>query len=133
MEQKPAIDNVISISCKRGFDFYKYWLVFLKPFHNLTDKELGVAAALLMYRHELSKSVSDENILDKVVVSRDTYDKIKADQKLSASYLEAIKYKLRKSKFIVDGKINRRLIPNLKEDKSSFSLLFSFNLLDDTE
>ena len=64
-------DNVVRIPCSLNHQFFTYWFKFLQPFHNLTDRETDVAAALLEQRHRLSKVIRDDDILDKVVLGDD--------------------------------------------------------------
>ena len=55
---KSGVDNVINIPTSLKGKFFKYWFKFLLPFHGLTDREMDVAAAFLLKRHELSKVIS---------------------------------------------------------------------------
>ena len=50
-------------------NFFQYWVEFLRPFNKLTDRELGVLAELLKSRYELSKVITDEKVIDTVVLS----------------------------------------------------------------
>ena len=44
---KSRINNVIRIPASLDKDFFKYWFLFLKPFHNLTDREMDVIACFV--------------------------------------------------------------------------------------
>ena len=68
---KGKVDSVIKIPTTLD-DFFRYWFEFLKPFHQLTGREIDVATALVKQRYKLSKVITDNNILDKVVMSEDT-------------------------------------------------------------
>ena len=61
-----AANNVIRIPTSQK-KFFRYWYEFLKPFHKLTDREIDVITAFTYERYLLSKVISDEDILDKVV------------------------------------------------------------------
>lgn len=122
-------NNVIRIPTSLKSKFFRIWIEFLTPLHNLTNREKDVIAAFIKERFELSKAISDNNILDKVVMSDDTKSKIKSECGLSDAFFQVIFGKLRKTGVIVDGKINPKFIPkNLNPDDSSFQLLLYFDL-----
>ena len=50
---------VIRIPCNLQ-EFFFYWVKFLKPLHNLTEREIQVAAELLLERYEISKTLAKE-------------------------------------------------------------------------
>ena len=108
--------------------FFKYWFLFLKPFHNLTDREIDVITSFVNQRYELSKVITDNAILDKVVMSEDTKRKVREECGVTLAHFQVIMGKLRKNKIIIDGKINPRFIPNIDENSDSFQLLLLFDL-----
>lgn len=122
------INNVINIPASTEKRFFRYWLEFLKPFHKLTDKETEIMAEFLRQRHELSKVIKDQELLDRVVMSEDTKRTIRTECGISQTYFQVIMTKLKKSKMVDNGKINPKFIPRLKEDADNFQLLISFNL-----
>lgn len=122
------INNVIRIPTSISTSFFRFWFEFLRPFHNLTDREMQVASALLKRRYELSKVIQDNVILDKVVMSEDTKKIVREECNISLPHFQVIMGKLRKSKVIIDGRINPKFIPNLKEEHGSFRLLLNFEL-----
>ena len=124
--EKP--NNVIRIPCSVDKSFFKYWFKFLKPYHNLTDKEMEVIASFVKYRYQLSKVIKDTNILDKVTMSEDTKLKVRGDCNLSSPHFQVIMSKLRKCKIIQDNRINPSFIPNILDDKKPFQLLLLFDL-----
>lgn len=125
-----AVDSVIKIPCDLDKNFFRYWLEFLKPFHNLTERETEVAAAFLKHRYELSKSIIDENILDKVVMSEESKRQIRESCNMTLTHFQVILTKLKKNRLFVDGRINPRYIPQLKVENGNFKmlLLFDFNV-----
>lgn len=122
------INNVIRIPTSLKTSFFRYWLEFLKPFHNLTDREMQIASYLLKKRYELGKVIRDEAILDKVVMGEDVKRTLREECHISLPHFQVIMGKLRKSKVIVDNKLNPRFIPNVIEDRDSFRLLLNFEL-----
>ena len=102
--------------------------MFLEPFHKLTDREIDVITSFVKQRYELSKVIKDNDILDKVTMSEDTKRKVREECNITLPHFQVIMGKLRKSKIIVDGKINPRFIPNIREEEGFFELLLLFEL-----
>lgn len=124
-------DNVVRIPTSLQGNFYKYWFKFLLPFHNLTDREMDVAACFLKHRAELSKVISDEEILDNVLMSENTKGKIREECEMTNPHFQVVMGKLRKAKIIIDNKkINPRFIPNIKEENGNFKLMLLFDFTD---
>lgn len=129
---KSGVDNVLSIPTSLKGKFFKHWFKFLLPYHNLTDREMDIAAAFLLKRYELSKVISDTNILESVLMSDDTKRGIREACDVKHQHFQVIMSKLRKAKIIVDNKINPRFIPNVKEENGNFKLLLLFTFDDVT-
>lgn len=121
-------NNVIRIPCNKH-KLFRYWLEFLTPFHHLTDREMDVATEFLIKRDELAKVILDANILNQTLLSEDTQKEIKEKCNVANQHFQVIKNKLKVKKFFINGGINPRLIPNIKEDQDSFQLvlLFEYN------
>lgn len=122
-----AANNVIRIPTSQK-KFFRFWFEFLKPFHKLTDREIDVITAFTYERYNLGKVISDEDILDKVVMSEDTKKKIREEYKVTPAYFQVIMGKLRRNGLIVNNKINPRFIPNITEDNGSFKLMLLFDI-----
>lgn len=122
------INNVIRISTSLNSKFFRYWFEFLQPFHKLTEREIDVITSLVKQRYELSKVIKDDEILDRVTMSEDTKRKVREECNMTLSHFQVIMGKLRKSKVIIDNKINPRFIPNIREDSGTFQLLLLFEL-----
>lgn len=123
MESK--INNIIKIPTSTE-DFFKYWMIFLKPFHNLTNKEMDVAAKILQHRHSLSRAIKDEKILNDVLLSRENRKKIREELDITTAHLQVILSTLKSVNFIKDGMVNPRFIPRINNNKQ-FNLLMSFD------
>lgn len=121
-------NNVVRIPCSLDGSFFRYWFMFLKPFHKLTDREIDVITSFVKHRYELSKVIKDDDILDKVVMSEDTKRKVREECNITLPHFQVIMGKLRSSKVIIDGKINPRFIPNIEEEDGFFKLLLLFEL-----
>ena len=121
------VNNVIGLSqSPLGDEFFKYWFIFLKPLHHLTDREIDVTASFIKQRYYLSKSIKDTNILEEVLMSEETKRKVREDCNITLAHFQVIMGKLRKNKVIIDNKINPKLIPNIDEDTKSLQLLVLF-------
>jgi Trp operon repressor len=128
---KGEVDNVINIPTSLKGKFFKYWFKFLLQFHGLTDREMDVAAAFLLKRFELSKVISDVNILNSVLMNEDTKREIREMVDIGHQHFQVIMSKLRKTKVIIDNRLNPRFIPNVKEENGSFKLLLLFSFTDE--
>ena len=124
---KKGVDNVVRIPCKLDYSFFKMWFMFLQPFHHLTEREMEVATSFVRQRYELSKVVSDNGILDKLVMSEDTKRKVREECNITLPHFQVIMGKLRKNNIIVDGKLNPRYIPRVTEENGSFKLMLLFD------
>ena len=122
-----GVDNVVRIPCKLDYSFFKMWFMFLQPFHHLTEREMEVATSFVKQRYELSKVVSDNDILDRLVMSEDTKRKVREECNITLPHFQVIMGKLRKNSIIVDGKLNPRYIPRVVEENGSFKLMLLFD------
>ena len=94
-------NSALKVPYKNLMEFFTLWLKFLRPFHNLSDRELEVAACMLKNRYELSKKISDEKILNDVLFSKENKDKMLKELHITNQYYQVILGKLRKVKFVV--------------------------------
>lgn len=123
------INNIVRIPTKIENDFFKYWLYILRPIHNLSVREIDVAAEFLKKRFELQQSIVDnDNLLDSVVMNEKTKSEIRKNCNISSAHFQVVMGKLRKASFIKDSKINPKFIPkNLNKEDKKFQLLFYFD------
>lgn len=123
---KGKVDSVIKIpSTLNGF--FRYWFEFLRPLHNLTQREIDVAAALVRHRYNLSKAITDEAILDKMSLSTDVRKQIMQECDIPPRYFNVVMSNLKKNKVIQEGRINPKFIPRIIEEKGNFQLLLLFD------
>ena len=125
------VNNIIRIPTSLNGKFFRFWLQFLSPFHNLTERELDIATAFLKRRFELSKVIKDDELLDKICMNEDSKQLIRKECNISTAHFQIIIGKLRKAKIIIDNKLNPKFIPkNLSEEDNAFQLLLYFDLSD---
>ena len=120
-------NNIVRVRCSLDKSFFRYWFMFLQPFHKLTDREIDVITSFVKQRYELSKVIKDSEILDKVTMSEDTKRKVREECEITLPHFQIVMSKLRKSKVIIDNKINPRYIPNIKEENGSFKMMLLFD------
>ena len=110
-------NNVFNVPVSSTLDFFKWWCIFLRPFVPLTERETDVVASFLKQRWELFKlkDIKDQSILDALTMSSDTINKVVEECKITKQHFYVVMSSLKK-KGVIDGKINHKLIPNLKED-----------------
>lgn len=123
-------NNVIRVPCTLN-SLFRYWLDFLSPFHNLTDRETDVAAAFLRERYRLSKVILDSDLVDRTLMSEESQRKLRQECELTNQHFQVIKSKLKNKKFFVNDKINPRLVPNINDMIKSFQLLLVFDFTND--
>lgn len=127
-----SITNLITIKSNQKLkmsldgDFFRAWVEFLRPLHKLAKREMDVLAAFLKERYELNKVITDQNVLDKMLMSRETKQKIRGDCNMSIKQFQGINTKFKKNGVVKDGKIPLTLIPNIKEEGVGLMIYFSF-------
>lgn len=126
MERRP--NNVIALKSSLSGKFFRIWLEFLRPFHKLTERETDVMAAFLKERFELSKVVSDQEVLNRLTMSEDTKKKIRETCNISQTHFQVIMTKLKKNNIISNNRINPKFIPRIDKNAKGFQLLLAFDL-----
>ena len=117
---------VIRIPCNLQ-EFFFYWVKFLKPLHNLTEREIQVAAELLLERYEISKTLEDPNFIDTVLLSPESKTKIREKVGITVQHFNCVYKRLKEVKIIVNNnQINKRFIPKLYPSENNFNLTLFF-------
>ena len=107
-------------------DFFRYWVEFLRPLHELTKREMDVLAEFLKVRYNLSKEIINSDRLDRVLMSEETKREIRKTCGISAKHFQVIMSKFRKNGVIRDGKIHLNLIPSITSEGVGLMVHFSF-------
>jgi hypothetical protein len=107
-------------------DFFRYWVEFLRPLHELTKREMDVLAEFLKERYNLSKEIIDSDRLDRVLMSEEIKREIRKTCGISAKHFQVIMSKFRKNGVVRDGRIHLNLIPTINEDGVGLMVYFSF-------
>lgn len=107
-------------------DFFRYWVEFLRPLHELTNREMDVLAEFLKVRYNLSKEIINTDRLDRVLMSEETKRDIRNTCDISAKHFQVIMSKFRKNGVIRNGKIHLNLIPTITDEGVGLMVHFSF-------
>jgi len=123
------VNNIIRIPTSLNTTFFKYWLEFISPLHKLPPKAIEVAAAFLLKRHELSKSIIEEEVLDKVVLGAECKKELMETCGMSKANFDSNIKILKQKLFLVENRINPKFIPkNVSNNSKAFQLLLYFDL-----
>lgn len=122
------IVSITSTSKFSGLSFFKIWLDFLRPLHRLPKRESTVLAALLQKRFELSRTIMDENLLDKVLFTDEVKKGIIESLGISSGNFQATLTNLRKAKVLENNIISKRYIPSIEYGEDSYRLLLNFKI-----
>jgi len=93
---------------------YKY-LEATKSLHRLTGKEIEVLTEFILTYLDLKEKVLDEELLYKLLFSGETRSNIMEKTGVVKSNLSVIEKKFNKIGIFKDGKINKAIIPNIKD------------------
>ena len=107
-------------------DFFRYWVEFLRPIHELTKREMDVLAEFLKARYELSKVIIDNDTLDSVLMSDETKRNIRTACGISSKHFQVIMSKFRKNGVVKNNKIHLNLIPTITDEGVGLLVHFSF-------
>lgn len=124
MDIKDIGKKIVIVPCRDNF--FRWWFEILKPIHHLTNRESDVIAAFVEKRFELSKSITDPDILDSVLMQESCKKEIREMAMVTPAFFQVIMGKLKKNDVIKDGKINPKYIPPLKVTGDNCALIFLF-------
>lgn len=131
MEQKNKVNlnSVIKIDADVNTNFFEYWLKFIKPLHNLSERDMTIAAEFLKKRFELEQTTSDPRMLDEFTFCTSNRKEIREKYNMSVSNFQVVLAHLRNLGFLNGNKINPKFIPRrLNRDDKSYQLLIYFDL-----
>lgn len=107
-------------------DFFRLYAAFLQPVHNLTDREMDVLAEYMKERHRLCKKISDEETVDKILMSDETRKKIREVCGIKPRHINVIISAFRKKGVLKDNKFYANLIPTISKTGAGLLILFDF-------
>lgn len=128
-----GINNVIRIPTSLETGFFRLWMEFLSPLHGLTGREKDVVASFLKVRHRLSKSISDDKLIEAALTTPDVIDDIRADCGVSMPFFRVIMGSLRQKDVFRGNRLNPKYIPSgVKTGMKDFKLVLYFDISEDT-
>lgn len=114
-------------------NFFFAWLTLLEPFVKLKLQEKLILSALLSCRQEIiedSNNTLDENLINKLIFSSETREKIKKELNINSYSFNNCLSRLRNKRIISkDNQLNNKIIPNLEKDFKEFRLILNINIL----
>lgn len=128
-----GITNSIKIGSTSGIDmspdgdFFRVWVEFLKPVHNLTNREMDVLAAFLKKRYEMGKVITDIDSLDKMLMYEETKKEVRLSCGITPKHFQVIMSKFRKNGVIKDGRIHLKLVPSILNGGAGLVIYFDFS------
>lgn len=127
-----GVNNVIRIQSNSKLkvtpdgDFFRLWVDFLRPVHDLTKREMDVLALYLKERYRLSKTISDPDTLDQVLMSDETRKKVRDICGIKPRHLNVILSTFRKKGVLKGNKIFVNLIPMFNKEGAGLMVFFNF-------
>ena len=129
-QKRPSADGLVRIPTTNS-NFLRSWLEVMKPFHHLAPREMDFAAMLLMKRHEISKEVTNQNLIDKLLFERETMEELMNNSGLTRAHVQVILRRLRESGLLEGKKVSKSYIPKWTEG-TPFRMVFVFENRDDS-
>lgn len=108
-------------------DFFRVWVEFLKPLHKLANREMDVLAAFLKKRYELSKVITDSDVLDSVLMNENTKKDIRQTLNMAPKHFQVVMSKLRKNGVVRNNRIFLSLIPSITKEGVGLMIYFDFS------
>lgn len=107
-------------------DFFRVWVDFLKPVHDLTKREMDVLALYLKERYLLTKKVKDEKMVDEILMNDDTRKKIREQCGIKPRHINVVLSAFRKKGVIKNNRFFLKLIPSFTKEGAGLMIYFSF-------
>ena len=122
--------SAVNIPCSGMFDFYKKYLLFIKPLNpisKLGDKHIDILATFLVKRHEICKSVKDESLIPKLLFATDVRESIREACKISIPNYYNVMAMFKKMGIIKENDLDKKLLPDLVENRFLLQMAFTVN------
>jgi len=114
-------------------DFFRVYVDFLKPIHDLTKREMDVLALYLQERYNLSKTISDEDNLNKRLMQDDIRVKVREAIGIKPRHLNVILSTFRQKGILKrtgplkgDEAFDLNLIPHFNKEGAGLMVYFKF-------
>lgn len=118
-------DKIITLEVSPR-EFFRSWLVWLRPLHRLTEKEMDIAAMMLEAMQFLSSRVKDEKKRGRIITSLESRKRMSDMIGMSDQYFGMLVSGLKKKGFIQGEGINPQYIPRIDEWSRSYAVTLNF-------
>ncbi len=109
--------------------FFHYWITVTYPLHNLGLTDRNVLSELLFFRYKLSLEVTNERLINKLLFSIETKEKITKAVSISKSqYAQSLTH-LRKAGIIKNKMVNLAYVPELSKEDTEFVMAYKFKIV----
>jgi len=95
------LNKILIVNCNEENDFFSAWVEYLAPKHHLTKSEQKFLAACLRQRYELSKSITDDDLLDATALNETYRIKIREELGISTQQMQNVITKLKKLHILI--------------------------------
>lgn len=91
--------------------------------------EFKIVEKLITKKLELRETITDESIIDSIILSTEQRATIQKELDLTVSQFNNLLSSIRKKKVIIDNKLNKVLIPNfnLKDTYFKYTTIFTIH------
>ena len=107
---------------------FERWVALTQPLHKLTEAEANIFVLFLRKRHLFAISISDDNIVNKLLFSTDTRKEIMDTLGYKMGTFQNYLTAMRNKGVIQNNRLNKKLIPNYEDGANNFKLIFNFNI-----
>ena len=127
-----SVTNLIEIKSNASLkmspdgDFFRAWVDFHRPIHELTKREMDVLAAFLKKRWELSKKIKDEEALDRYLMDEEVRTQIAEECSMKMRHLRVTLSAFRKRGILVNEKFITTLLPTITKEGVGLMIYFNF-------
>lgn len=136
---KANVDSALLIEYNNNDDFYYKWMLIVGRIYNLSKKECLVFSKILSYRHELSKTIFDDNQLDEACTNSISRERMAEELKMSIQQYMNItrtlsekgllkRYRSKNKRIVPFYCIPLEFIPKNYKDGCNTSLAFVFRM-----
>lgn len=121
-----TIPSNSSLKMSPDGDFFRAWVDFHRPIHELTKREMDVLAAFLKKRWELGKKNKDGDSLDRDLMSEEVRSQIANECHMKMRHLRVTLSTFRKKGILVNEKFITTLFPTITKEGVGLMIYFDF-------
>lgn len=108
----------------------KYYLAITKPLHKMADKKIELLTEILyLYTINQSRFTVDDDVW-KFVFNSENRALVRSNLNMGKQVFENYLTELRKKKVIVNNQIHPAYNPSIKEDCTTYEMIFRFEIKD---